>query len=432
MGMIELFRIVFMAGITLWIIRKYLNGLLSQKRNGSLLNIVLWIVYFIYQLLLESCRSGSIVLVVLNVLLIFLICHTGYYGQIRTKALYVILLCVILPVVEMVAFYALQNILPVQSHALQSFGSMLTKLLLIIPVVMFGSKFQEGEKKNLPSKYVGVLLLVSASEVVIAYHIILSDIDGENTSSIVSFVLLLVINCMIFQLYQNLYENMEIKRENAIFLQQFNLISKHEDEKEKIRQEKREFYHNLVNFCIGLKANVKEGKVEQAIDAIDMIMEQGTDKNDAISNCGNDLIDSLINYKYKIAKQHDIKFETNIQVPNKLPIDYGDLSIVLGNMLDNAIEAAKKCTMERVVFVSVGIKHEELIIVVRNTYVQMPKLNKRGDFITNKNNQEEHGYGIHSIRKIADKYEGSSLFQVKGDFFEAIVILRFFATQSDK
>lgn len=429
--MIEIFRVVFMAGITLWIIRKYLNGLLSQKRTGSLPNTVFWVVYFIYQLFLESGGSGSIALVVLNVLLIFLICHTGYYGQIRTKALYVILLCVIWSIVEMVAFYALQNILSVQSQAFQSFGSMLTKLLLVILVVVFGIRFQEGGKKNLPSKYVWMLLLVTISGIVIAYNIFLIDIDGKNALTIISFVLLLFINCMIFEIYQKLYENMEIERENAIFLQQLKLISKHEDEQEKMRQEQREFRHNLVNFCIGLKANVKEGKVEQAIDAIDMIMEQGTENNHAILNCGNDLIDSLINHKYKIAKEHDIRFEMNIHVPNKLPIAYGDLSIVLGNMLDNAIEATKKCIMEKVVSISVGIKREELIIVVQNTYAQMPKLDRHGNFISNKNNREEHGYGIRSIKKIVDKYEGSSLFQVKGDLFEAIAILRLFTIQNN-
>ena len=88
----EMFLCMFMAGVTLWIVRKYLNGLLPKKMGFSLIESLLWIGYLIYQIVLESGESGSLLLVLVNAFFIFAISHTGYDGKVRTKILYTVLL----------------------------------------------------------------------------------------------------------------------------------------------------------------------------------------------------------------------------------------------------------------------------------------------------------------------------------------------------
>lgn len=419
----EMFLCIFMAGVTLWIVRKYLNGLLPKKMGFSLIESLFWIGYLIYQIVLESGESGNLLLVLVNALFIFAISHAGYDGKVRTKILYTVLLCVIWSIVEMVAFYALQIALMPQEPAFRRFGSFFTKLLLVFLVHAFATRFKEGGKKNLPAKYIGLLLIISISGIVIAYNLFLMDYEEKRALTILSFVLLLFMNCMIFEIYQKLYQNMEMERENAIFAQQLKLISKHEKEQEEIRLSQREFRHNLVHFCTGIRAALQEGNSVQALEEVEKLLRNETFVEKGISHCGNDLVDSLINHKYEIAKRYQIDMDTNINIPTKLSVEYGALAVVLGNLLDNAIEAARECVGEKKISISMGVKKKQLVIVVRNTFEKEPKKDMDGDFVTAKDDTKEHGFGIRSVKRIAEKYEGSSLFHIHDNMFEAIVLL---------
>jgi sensor histidine kinase regulating citrate/malate metabolism len=190
-----------------------------------------------------------------------------------------------------------------------------------------------------------------------------------------------------------------------------------------MRQELREFRHNLANYCVGLKAKIAGGEYDEALSMIDDMLDKGMNSKNMIINCGNDLIDSLINYKYGIAQKYKIEFQTEILVPEKLAVDYGDLAIILGDLIDNAIEAAKECKEERKIEISMGVKKEELVIVIRNTCAKEPLTDKQGNFMTTKKNAEEHGIGLYSVKKVVKKYEGNTSFQVKDGWFEAIIVV---------
>ena len=86
----------------------------------------------------------------------------------------------------------------------------------------------------------------------------------------------------------------------------------------------------------------------------------------------------------------------------KLPILDEDLCVVLGNMLDNAIEASEKVT-DRWINVSIGLRKNGLVIVVENSFDGIIKKNIHGNIISIKENKEHHGYGLKSIRKTVEK-----------------------------
>lgn len=77
------------------------------------------------------------------------------------------------------------------------------------------------------------------------------------------------------------------------------------------------------------------------IRKIDKII-QNCQLGEMISDTGNKCIDALINVKYATAKEKGIDFAIKIYIPEELPIDQCDLGIVVGNALDNAIEATEK------------------------------------------------------------------------------------------
>ena len=101
---------------------------------------------------------------------------------------------------------------------------------------------------------------------------------------------------------------------------------------------------------------------------------------------------------------------------------YEDLCVVLGNMLDNAIEASEKVT-DRWINVSIGLRKNGLVIVVENSFDGIIKKNIHGNIISIKENKEHHGYGLKSIRKTVEKYDGELVVEIRGNIFRAVAFM---------
>ena len=103
----------------------------------------------------------------------------------------------------------------------------------------------------------------------------------------------------------------------------------------------------------------------------------------------------------------------------------GDLVSMIGNLVDNALEATIQCESEKKkISLRIFMEQEGRVCVVKlmNYFVTPPVFEKSG-FITNKKNKEMHGIGIKSVKKTAGKYGGYLQCLVDNDKFSAILIL---------
>lgn len=96
---------------------------------------------------------------------------------------------------------------------------------------------------------------------------------------------------------------------------------------------------------------------------------------------------------------------------------------LIGNMMDNAIEATLKVSIEKTKYLEVSIteRNSMILIAVRNSY--QDDLIDEG-LSTSKDNKANHGFGVKTIRKIAKKYQGSADFYTEGDLFCCSVMLQ--------
>lgn len=420
----ELVVCALMAGAMMWIIGKYLDIFLVKKATNKITGF-LWGLFFVYQFIAEYGKgSGSVYMLLLNAILIFMLSLAGYEGNVWTKLFHTILICALGALIEMVAYFCLQFLLPSHTDVFNSFGSVLSKLLSVVLIILLNIKLGSPSDKRLPTKYIAIMLVIPVASIFIANDIFLLDNEVGSVRSMLSFSLLLVINCFIFEICQKLYENMETEHENAIFAQQLELVSQHTEEQKQLYEKQREFRHNLKNYCIALRVNIEGDDKREALNMVDQMLLQEQPGESVVATTGNDLIDALINYKYGIAKKYGITVEAELYVPMTISkIAYGDLSIILGNLLDNAIEAARECSQKRKINIDMKMKRKNLIINIRNTYEKAPNRNKQGDFVTGKEDFENHGFGIKSVKRAVDKYAGSIIFEVKDGTFEVMVII---------
>lgn len=115
---------------------------------------------------------------------------------------------------------------------------------------------------------------------------------------------------------------------------------------------------------------VQTGQTSEAEKYIMQMLDVGAgDRPEEISHSGNIVIDSLINHAYAAAQKDNVQFNVNVLVPASLPFESGHLAIVLGNLLENALEACRNIPDEKG-FISLDISYAKDIfqLCIKNNY----------------------------------------------------------------
>ena len=302
-------------------------------------------------------------------------------------------------------------------------GVIVSVIIMIILVYTFSLLYQKEHKDFVPGKIHFVLLLIPSGSIYIAINEFYTQ--GSTVSSMTVVSILLLINIIIFELYSRLNKVYMREKEKAVYEQRIDIVTENMQE-QKIMMEK--FFrekHNLINEMIVLKNDVEKDDKEAAIKNIDKMMSNCY-SIETICSCGNSTIDALINYKHAIAKEYGIEFWLNIYVPDELAIDEYDLGVILGNALDNAIEAVKECkNAERVIDISIGVRNETLIINIKNPYEHELERGKKGELKSTKNDKKNHGYGMKSIKEITEQNGGEVIIECQDNIF-SLTILTYF------
>lgn len=140
-----------------------------------------------------------------------------------------------------------------------------------------------------------------------------------------------------------------------------------------------------------------------------------TDLVDMSINTGNDIIDAVLNSKLSSARKKGIKVMSSIS-KNFFGIDDIDWCSLLGNLLDNAIEACCKCQSDAYIDVQIKADDDKVDIAIKNTLSAIDK-DRDNNLISMKENSSEHGYGIKIIKSIIKKYHGQYDYYIENNMF---------------
>lgn len=185
-------------------------------------------------------------------------------------------------------------------------------------------------------------------------------------------------------------------------------------------QEIRQIRHDIKQHLDAVSGLQLEGKIEAAQKYISNI-SSGLERIEMFMDVGSDFVNAILNSKLSIAKSKGIEVLCNSSSEVGGISEY-DLCNLIGNMLDNAIEAAEKPGDNAVVEVSIRSDKYKLMITVANSILQ-PVLNSNSNLKTTKKETELHGFGVKSIKTIAERYGGSADFYEEDLTFFCRVIL---------
>lgn len=238
-----------------------------------------------------------------------------------------------------------------------------------------------------------------------------------NLSTMVIAALLMIVNFIVFFLYDQLLK-MFNEKHNAELINQINAEYKNQLEIMYQSQNRIRFLkHDIRNHIYKMQALLAENKLKELEEYFSETQEYIKVKSLYVSS-GNSDIDSLLNYKLYQAENMGTKFETELKLPEQININSFDLNIVIGNLLDNAIEALSK-TEDKKLKIIIKYSRGVINIKISNTFDGVVLNN----LLTRKKSKENHGLGILSIQTVLDKYNGLLKTIYDDKWFETSVIM---------
>lgn len=220
------------------------------------------------------------------------------------------------------------------------------------------------------------------------------------TAIIIGAIILFSTLCIIgfFLLRRTLYNMIDRRIERF----QSELIEKQVREIQNMYRQVRGWRHDYRNHINNMKIQLSQENYDGLSDYLNELADD-LDTVDTVIKTGNVMADAILNSKLNIAEKMNVQLNVKANVPETLPMSDVELCSVLGNMLDNAVEACGTLPEEeRFMRVYIGKLKGQLYLSVQNSAGKVRK--EKGSYLSTK--EGEHGYGLFRIDRVAKKYGG--------------------------
>ncbi len=186
----------------------------------------------------------------------------------------------------------------------------------------------------------------------------------------------------------------------------------------KLKSERHDF-NNHLGVIYGL---LETGETDKAM-AYGVQLIKAAEEYRSIVNLPYSMIRAMLNYKLSAAEEAGIALRLDIRLPDGLPLNESDITVILGNLLDNAIEACKNVPEEkRYIGLVLTYKPDYLVIQIENpTSTNLPL--KDGAYRTTKPDFEDHGFGLSNISYLVRRHNGLMKIEPEAGTFKVSIAL---------
>lgn len=391
----------------------YYFDIFLKRRKRTVLSMIGLVIFMAWQFEMSSVNLlpayGNIIVTIITTL--FAVAQI-YEGKFWNKCIFTIAFNAIWMLIETIS----GNILLTYCceftdlQALGTLGSFTSKIVFMIAITALKRVFTKDEIKELPVRYSFMLVLIPIGSIYIMNNIFMLGYrlhsNRANIQSAVTAVILLGVNVLVFYIYIKLADDLQLRRMTSVYEQQLDLCERHQQERELSILQLRDVRHNMKNNLVSILAYAENGDNEKIIRFVNEIMEEGGIKTSTVTNSGNIVIDSLIGYWYVEAKKVGIDFSVNLNIPMEMPFRGADICLILGILLENAVEAAQKAEGKKYIRLHMKYDKNNLLLFVENNYKGVLIKTKDKRLKSTKTDAGNHGVGLSSVYRIAAKYHG--------------------------
>ena len=379
----------------------------KQKRVRLPIEILCFVSYMGILWLLESVPSVFITTTISAVIL-FLLTFL-YYGRITIRILTVLFLTLSNSLGETIFTLIARPFIPdlyttddYRVFLLMMFGSSICRYLITRIILVFWRIAFHKEKMNfsllvLLSPVLSIFMLDAFA----VFNVERNVSDGFLVSFFIFNVVINIVNYWLLNYvirYNNLTEKM------SLMTQQNRLQEAKYEQLSSAYRNTRSIVHDVKKHYLTQKAYLDNGEYNTLSEYLDKCMDT-LEHNYIQFNTGNLVLDTFISNHKTMAEERGIRFLTKIQIDkDRIPVEDYKLSIIMGNLLDNALNECRQIPAEQNPFIHLSVTmddHDHFLIQISNS-----KNRKNKNQPTDSRNALYHGYGLQNIEKIIEELHG--------------------------
>lgn len=294
------------------------------------------------------------------------------------------------------------------------FGIVALNVLFFI-VSMAANGFKNVKNDNaLPKSFWSVLLIIPIlSLFVLAMFFQSEGLSVYEVGSSVAAIL--IVNFTIFflfdrieKLYREKQESILIGQQNEYYVNQLTVIEDLYETAKKLR-------HDIKNHLLTLFSYIENNSNAEAKKYISDIINIYQSKAEIV-HTGYPEIDSLLNFKLQPAVEEGINVNVRVSLPSGLIFSFFDLTVILGNLIDNALEAVSLITENRFIDFRMSCSKGMMIIKISNPY-KNAVIKENSKIVTSKMDKTNHGIGLRSVNETLEKYNGMMEIETEENIF---------------
>lgn len=417
----NLFLDALMTLFGLHIIHTYLASFRREAAYHRVYRYTAWTVYTLFLYLVMFFNSSYPLLTLLgNIILLAALLHVSGCADCKTALFRSCIFQASRMIIEVVTQSILLATLGEDSFVA---GNVISTLAMYVIIQIY--KHWKGRDLNLPLSFRQwiKLFFVPVSSMGITYYAhTIALPSGQMTFFYFLTVLIILINYLIFDLYDKMSVQTLLERQNQAYEQEILLCVRHAAEREEAYRQTRILRHDLKGRLVALSALADAGQNAEIKQEIEKMLQENSLNRHGTAETGNLALDALINYKYNAASSENIRMKYRLEVPAELFVNGTDLCVILENLFDNALEAVRKLPEEeRSIILAVRLIKGALLITVENPYQGEIKTDNLGRIKSSK--PGEHGIGLLSVERTAEKYDGNLSISHENGTFRVSVML---------
>lgn len=377
----------------------------DRKNVNTKKEIFCYVAYFLINNTTFFLFNVPIIFLLTNIIG-FVIISLNYKANLKKRILAVIFTLLIPTAIEFIIIQLFSG-LKIQLFARDQhefnylFSSIQLLLYMVILILRKFKNIKHGE--TVPASYWFFITCIPLTSLyIMILFLYVKEAPAFYTS--VGVIALLTVNVLTFYLYDKI-TIMYIERTEKLLLEQQN---KYYDEQFKIMNSSikatRAIRHDLNNHIAIVSSLIEQGTSQEALQYLKDI-KGSYNRNGNYVQTGNIAIDSVLNFKLQEADGQNVDVSFDISIPDTVEIPAFDIVTVLGNLLDNALDATCKLEDNRKIDLQMKYDKGRFLFKIENTY-NGQVLKQDGIILTTKHNSSNHGIGLENVRKIVDKYEG--------------------------
>lgn len=416
----------------MFMIYNFINIYLVKCRVTHNKIIACYILYYA-SVSIAYFKIGNLnILLTINLIMTLLICIL-YEGNWKDRLWAMIILYIMGIISEVLVVYVIEymkyisEIICIVQGGKVIYEIVYSKLLLFIILRVFQNYKKRRTASYISNLYWWYIFLVPVSSMFILNTLFLNSTTEYNEilsyATTISVAAILVINTIIFHLHDKIIEKYEMETQNRLLEEKNNYYIHQYNGAEFFQDKIRKLSHDMKNHLLCVQTLAEKEQINEIKGYIENLLVDNDILKSPIDS-GNMVLDAILGYKISYAAQYDIDVKLDLQIPQGLLLNETYICTILGNSLDNAIEACKKQLKgQRTIKITISYLKATLFISIINTHEGNIKVDRNKKIITSKENSNNHGLGLKNIKGAVEKYNGELSIEYTESIFELNILL---------